>query len=79
MSRGKLMLGKLAAMGMIAGSPAIFGDSANLGNVIEVSNPGMTTYVVDGLTPDIWYFASTAMNSQGMESNFSSQVTRDTR
>jgi len=25
MSRGKLMLGKLAAMGMIAGSPAIFG------------------------------------------------------
>ena len=64
----------------LAGYRIYYGvNSANLGNVIEVSNPGITTYVVDGLTPDIWYFASTALNSRGMESDLSSQAIRDTR
>ncbi len=64
----------------LAGYRIYYGvNSANLGNVIEVSNPGITTYVVDGLTPDIWYFASTALNSQGMESDLSAQAIRDTR
>ena len=64
----------------LAGYRIYYGvDSANLGNVIEVSNPSVTTYVVEGLTPDIWYFASTALNSSGMESDLSGQAVRDTR
>ena len=64
----------------LAGYRIYYGvDPSDLGNVIDVSNPGMTTYVVEGLTPDIWYFASTALNSRGMESDLSSQAIRDTR
>ncbi len=64
----------------LAGYRIYYGvDSANLGNVIEVSNPSVTTYVVEGLTPAVWYFASTALNSRGMESDLSGQAIRDTR
>ena len=64
----------------LAGHRIYYGvNSASLSNVIEISNPSVSTYVVEGLTPDIWYFASTALNSQGTESDFSSQVSRDTR
>lgn len=64
----------------LAGYRIYYGvNSSSLGNVIEISNPSVSTYVVEGLTPDIWYFASTALNSQGQESDFSSQVSRDTR
>ena len=64
----------------LAGYRIYYGvDSGNLSNVIEISNPSVSTYVVEGLTPDIWHFASTALNDQGQESDFSSQVSRDTR
>lgn len=64
----------------LAGYRIYYGaDPADLRNVINVSNPGLTTYVVEGLTPDIWYFASTALNSRGMESDLSGQAVRDTR
>lgn len=64
----------------LAGYRIYYGvDSGNLSNVIEISNPSVSTYVVEGLTPDIWHFASTALNSQGAESDFSGQVSRDTR
>lgn len=64
----------------LAGYRIYYGvDPADLSNVIDVSNPGLTTYVVEGLTPDIWYFASTALNSRGMESDLSGQAIRDTR
>lgn len=64
----------------LAGFRIYYGiNSTDLNNVIELSNPSVSTYVVEGLTPDIWYFASTALNSQGQESDFSGQVSRDTR
>jgi len=64
----------------LAGYRIYYGvNSSDLSNVIELSNPSLSTYVVEGLTPDIWYFASTALNSDGQESDFSSQVSRDTR
>jgi hypothetical protein len=63
----------------LAGYRIYYGpDPDNLNHVIEFQNPGLTTYVVEELTPSIWYFAMTAFNSQGLESNFSNQQTRDT-
>ena len=38
---------------------------------IRINNPGISTYVVDNLTPDTYYFVATAYNSSGVESPFS--------
>ena len=38
---------------------------------IDVDNPGLSTYVVDNLAPNTYYFATTAYNSSGMESELS--------
>ncbi|MGH8495702.1 MAG: putative Ig domain-containing protein [Gammaproteobacteria bacterium] len=40
-------------------------------NVIDVDNPGVSNYVVDNLVPNTYYFATTAYNSAGMESELS--------
>lgn len=64
----------------LAGFRIYYGvDPADLSNVIELSNPSLSTYLVEGLTPDVWYFASTALNSRGQESDLSSQVAKDIR
>src|SRR5690606_19422435 len=39
-----------------------------------IDNPGVTTYVVDGLTSGTWYFAATALDSTGLESRFSNAI-----
>jgi hypothetical protein len=41
---------------------------------ISVANPGLATYVVDNLTPGIYYFTVSAVNSAGTESPLSSEV-----
>ncbi|MDE2448790.1 MAG: fibronectin type III domain-containing protein [Gammaproteobacteria bacterium] len=41
---------------------------------ISVSNPGIATYVVDNLTPGMYYFSVAAVNSDGTESPMSSEV-----
>ncbi|MEX2123330.1 MAG: putative Ig domain-containing protein [Woeseia sp.] len=38
---------------------------------IQIDNPGLTTYVLDNLSPDTYYFVATAINSKGVESDFS--------
>ncbi len=43
---------------------------------VTVMNPGLTTYVIDGLTPATWYFAATAIDSNGIESQFSNQASK---
>lgn len=43
---------------------------------VQIDNPGVTTYVIDGLTPDLWYFAMTALDSSGVESGVSNQVSK---
>jgi len=37
-------------------------------NSVAINNPGLTSYVVDQLTPATWYFALAAVNSAGVES-----------
>jgi hypothetical protein len=43
---------------------------------IPIDNASVTTYVVEGLTPDTYYFAATAKNSQGVQSIFSNEAVK---
>jgi len=61
----------------LAGYKIYYGTSpGNYPNQITINNPGVTTYVVDNLAPNTWYFVSTSLNSSGMESDFSNVATR---
>ena len=44
-------------------------------NEIDVNSAGTTTYVIENLVPDTYYFVSTAYNSQGVESGYSNMAT----
>jgi hypothetical protein len=38
---------------------------------VQITNPGLTTYVVDNLSPATWFFAVKAVNSAGAVSDLS--------
>jgi fibronectin type 3 domain-containing protein len=42
--------------------------------IVQLDNPGLTTYVVDYLPADTYYFAMTAVNSKGIESALSGEA-----
>lgn len=48
--------------------------SKSYSDVIQVANPGLTTYVVQNLPAGRYYFAVTAYNSTGQESSLSAEV-----
>jgi hypothetical protein len=48
--------------------------SGDYTQTVSVSNPGIATYVVDDLTAGTYYFVVGAVNSQGIESPLSSEV-----
>ncbi|HEY1890308.1 MAG TPA: fibronectin type III domain-containing protein [Steroidobacteraceae bacterium] len=48
--------------------------SGDYTQTVTVSNPGIAAYVVDNLTPGTYYFSVGAVNSQGVESPLSSEV-----
>jgi hypothetical protein len=41
-----------------------------------LNSAGLTSYVIDQLTPGTWYFVATAVNSQGVESSFSNAASK---
>jgi hypothetical protein len=43
---------------------------------IQIPNPGATAYVIEDLAPGMWYFAVSAYNSAGAESEMSSIVNK---
>jgi hypothetical protein len=45
--------------------------SSNLNNVLDIANVGVTSAVIDSLTAGTWYFAVTAYNTVGAESDLS--------
>ena len=54
----------------LAGYRILYGTSANsLSNRVTVSNPGLTSYVVENLSQGTWYFAMTAFDASGAESD----------
>ena len=48
----------------------------NYPNEIRIDNPGITTYVIDNLSPNTYYFVSTSINEAEVESNFSNVATK---
>jgi hypothetical protein len=50
--------------------------SASLTRVIKITNPSVTRYVVDDLSSGTWYFAMTSYNTQSVESQSSSVVSK---
>lgn len=49
-------------------------NSRNYTNEVRIENPGVATYVVENLVSDTYYFAITAINGAGEESDFSSEA-----
>jgi hypothetical protein len=43
-------------------------DPAALERTIEITNPGMTSYVVERLLPGVWYFRVMAFDTEGNQS-----------
>lgn len=43
---------------------------------VEIKNPGVVTYVIEDLVPGNWYFVATAIDSSGVESEYSNEVVR---
>jgi hypothetical protein len=41
---------------------------------IEIDNPGILTYVVEGLQPGTWHFVASAYDSSGLESDLSNEA-----
>lgn len=48
--------------------------SQNYTTKIQVTNPGLATYVVDNLPPGVYFIAVTAYDAQGSESDYSPEV-----
>lgn len=62
----------------LAGYRIYMGRSADaLTRVIVLSNPGLTRYVVENLSPATWYFAMTSFNRRGNESSRSTTVSKN--
>jgi len=50
-------------------------DPGAFDRIIDIDSPGITTYVVDGLTPGTYFFAISAYNDSGLESDTSNVAT----
>jgi hypothetical protein len=46
---------------------------------VTIDDPGLSSYVVDQLTPATWYFSLTAINSAGAQSDHSNVTTKTVR
>jgi ABC-type oligopeptide transport system substrate-binding subunit len=61
----------------LAGYRIYHGTNPNaLHSMIQVSNPGITLYVMDGLASGVHYFAISAYNAVGMEGNRSAVASK---
>jgi hypothetical protein len=61
----------------LAGYKVYWGTTAgSYPNSVTVNNPGITTYVVESLTPNTYYFAVKAFNSVGVESTWSNSASK---
>jgi hypothetical protein len=61
----------------LAGYRIYYGAGPNsLDNIIEVRTVGVTNYVVENLSVGTWYFAVSALDSEGVESGLSTPATK---
>lgn len=61
-----------SALTNLAGYRIYYGQSqTNLNQSVTINSAGVTSYVVDQLTPATWFFAAAAIDSNGVESSLS--------
>jgi hypothetical protein len=61
-----------SALTDLAGFKILYGPSqGNYQNSITINNSGITTYLVENLTPETWYFVVTAFDTSRNQSDFS--------
>jgi hypothetical protein len=61
----------------LAGYRVYYGvSSGNYTDSIVINNPGLTSYLIENLASATWYFTMTAVNSGGMESEKSIEVSK---
>jgi hypothetical protein len=66
-----------SALTDLAGYRIYYGtQSGNYSEVIEIDNPGISTYVVQNLPPATYFFSSTAFNQGLVESDYSNEASR---
>jgi hypothetical protein len=66
-----------SALTDLTGYKIYFGTSPGTYNdTITINNPGLSNYLVENLASSDWYFAMTAVNSSGIESSYSEEVTK---
>ena len=66
-----------SALTDLAGYKIHYGKSSgNYDNEILINTAGTTTYFVDNLVPDTYFFAATSFNTSGVESSFSGEAVR---
>jgi hypothetical protein len=59
----------------LAGYHIYYGtNQSNLSKVVDITNPGLASYVLSDLTSGTWYFALTSVNAAGVESVRSSVI-----
>ncbi|NGX16853.1 putative Ig domain-containing protein [Wenzhouxiangella sp. XN24] len=64
-------------IGELAGYEVLYGQqSRNYDIVIELDNPGVTRYMIEGLGPGTWFFAVKAVTKDGLESAPSQEVSK---
>ena len=50
--------------------------SGSYSETIDIDTPGLSSYLIENLASSTWYFSMTAVNSSGVESNFSTEVSK---
>jgi hypothetical protein len=65
------------ALSDLAGYVILYGTSpSTLDKTVRLDNPGLTRYVIEGLTPGTWYFAMQSINTRGVTSDLSEVVSK---
>jgi hypothetical protein len=69
-----------STLATLAGYRIGYGTSAStLDRTVEITNAGLTSYVIDNLAPGTYYFAVKALTSGGLESDYSSVASKTIR
>ena len=64
-------------IGQLAGYEVLYGQrSRDYDTVVELDNPGITSYMIENLGPGTWYFAVKAVTTDGLESAPSQEVSK---
>jgi len=64
-------------VGVLSGYSIYYGQQSGMyEHAVEIPNPGVTSYLIEGLGEGTWYFAMTASTADGLESGLSAEVSK---